>query len=675
MSTIFYSQVNRAVQQELIKRGSAGVSDRSTDAIRFMVEKIANVQLNAFEKKPSADITMNNNTIAGLGLLGGLSTIGKDYLPAGYLNDKTRPANRTKPYINNVSISINDQSKSYINKAVIQITVPDATTDIDEMERIYCKPGRYILIRIQHPDSAILSDSAVLADDRLPSTEQLKELYPNVDTESLRKMNELYFQGRISTFSYNYTVDGAVVIDLEAIGTSSTYGDITIYLNNNKPTNAAGQPNNTVPAISNLYTTLYANVEDIVKANKNNNVEEFEYLEPGTTDQGILVGTPYIVGNTTSPNQIRMVSLGYLINHVNTQYLKDINSTNTNASIPVNIICNDTICESNLYERLVSANPMNVMLWQGKSSILSSTYKSEANPQAAATTETEKIIMFPKVEPASAGFSINTPTMQTSYPSRIYINLEVIRDIIDSLTDFTLKAFLQQLSDIIKGVTGGAIILALLAHPTNLDAMLYYDTQLVSPDAVVQEFTLPVFANITGATVVRSFTLTSNVPNSIKNMVFGIDSAKTGTQQMTAYNPYVFGDSETRQRLAEEWKINHTAALKDLSDKKYIFAQRPTDSANLDSLQKALEKYITWFTPDINESIKLNKSIFPMDLEFEIDGINGFKFGDVLNFAGLPRRYTDSFVFTVLGIMHSVSDTGEWVTSIKCNPRVRITGT
>jgi hypothetical protein len=78
MSTIFYSQVNRAVQQELIKRGSAGVSDRSTDAIRFMVEKIANVQLNAFEKKPSADITMNNNTIAGLGLLGGLSTIGKD---------------------------------------------------------------------------------------------------------------------------------------------------------------------------------------------------------------------------------------------------------------------------------------------------------------------------------------------------------------------------------------------------------------------------------------------------------------------------------------------------------------------------------------------------------------------------------------------------------------------
>jgi hypothetical protein len=61
-----------------------------------------------------------------------------------------------------------------------------------------------------------------------------------------------------------------------------------------------------------------------------------------------------------------------------------------------------------------------------------------------------------------------------------------------------------------------------------------------------------------------------------------------------------------------------------------------------------------------------------MDLEFTIDGINGFKFGDVLNFDGLPKRYTDAFVFTVLGISHSVQTNGNWTTKIKCNPRVRI---
>jgi hypothetical protein len=62
-----------------------------------------------------------------------------------------------------------------------------------------------------------------------------------------------------------------------------------------------------------------------------------------------------------------------------------------------------------------------------------------------------------------------------------------------------------------------------------------------------------------------------------------------------------------------------------------------------------------------------------MDLEFTIDGINGFKFGDVLTFAGLPRRYIDSFVFCVKEIAHSVGNDGEWTTKISCFPRIRIT--
>jgi phage protein D len=66
------------------------------------------------------------------------------------------------------------------------------------------------------------------------------------------------------------------------------------------------------------------------------------------------------------------------------------------------------------------------------------------------------------------------------------------------------------------------------------------------------------------------------------------------------------------------------------------------------------------------------KAIFPMDLEFTIDGINGFKFGDVLQFDGLPKRYTDSYVFTVISVTHEVNTNGEWTTTLKCNPRVRI---
>ena len=41
MSTIFYSQVNKSVQKELIARGTAGTVNRTTAAIDYMVSKIA----------------------------------------------------------------------------------------------------------------------------------------------------------------------------------------------------------------------------------------------------------------------------------------------------------------------------------------------------------------------------------------------------------------------------------------------------------------------------------------------------------------------------------------------------------------------------------------------------------------------------------------------------------
>ena len=156
-------------------------------------------------------------------------------------------------------------------------------------------------------------------------------------------------------------------------------------------------------------------------------------------------------------------------------------------------------------------------------------------------------------------------------------------------------------------------------------------------------------------------------------MVYGIDSNKTGTQRVTTYNPYIYADAETRKQLADDWKTEHKQAIRKLAEAKEKIAKKPEkDEQIIKELKQVLEKYVTYFTDDIEKSIGNNKSIFPMELEFTIDGINGFKYGDVLNFNGLPKRYTDSFVFTVLGMEHTVSNEGEWTTRIKCNPRIRI---
>ena len=669
MSTIFYSQVNKTVQKELIARGTAGTTNRTTAAIDYMVSKIANVLIEAYDTKPTAD----TKAMPGFGTLGGTTVRAGAYMPSGetgFLNDKKRPANRIPPVITGLSIAINDQSKSYINKASVTILVPDATTDMDGdfgMEAIYCKPGRYVKIAIIHPASALLTPG-ILEDDGLPSTDFLKTLYPNTDATSLRKINELYFQGRITTFSYTYNSDGTLALTFELIGTSNTYADILVYVDN-KP-NATPTGTKTENQVTSLYASLSDEVNAIKKTYEEKGINDFEHLVANTTDQSILVGKPYVIGNTNS-STTRMVSLGYLIQHINTKLT---------TAVGARIHCDDIVCKSNYYERLVSAKPLSLLLWRGKTDLLHDTYKFDDLSPTNAATFNASLQMFPGIKKADIktdGFSVVSANSSYSLPSRIYIDLELIRALIEKIetkNDPSINNFLTEVSREIAESTGNAIILALIQHPTIFDALIYYDTNYVNVEgAPTLEFTLPVFATKTGASVVREFSLTSKVPNNVKTMVYGIDSNKTGTQRVTTYNPYIYADAETRKQLADDWKTEHKQAIRKLAEAKEKIAKKPEkDEQIIKELKQVLEKYVTYFTDDIEKSIGNNKSIFPMELEFTIDGINGFKYGDVLNFNGLPKRYTDSFVFTVLGIEHTVSNEGEWTTRIKCNPRIRI---
>lgn len=667
MSSIFYTQVNGAIQRELIARGAAGVSNRTTKALNYMVSKMANVVVEAYGSKPTAE----SEPMPGFGTLGGLTPIVGSYMPSGpvgYLNDKVRPAHRIPPVIQDITVELTDQSKGHLNKASFNIMVFDGTTDLFEIEEIYCKPGRHIRIQIAHPNDAIITNPA-LDEDKLPSTKMLKELYPGIDISNLRKMNEFYFQGRITSFSFTYNPDGTVSVSLDAIGTTNTYVDIQLYIKNGQQTDATGTTQTN--QVENLYTSLISEINTISKPYESNGQTEFEYLVPGSTDKSIIVGTPYDIGASNTPKLQKMISLGYLIDHINTKLLVNINES-------AKITCDDKICFSNVYERLVSADPLKILLWHGKSDSVTDQYLFDTNATRAQQPDRNKILkIFPKVEPVSAGFIVNNE----AFPSRIYIDTLVIKDIISSLDGTagnldkqpTVKNLLIRLSEIILNHTGNAINMVLVQHPTISDVLLYTDSFYTKTTTNIFEYTLPAFATKNGGSVVREFTLTSNVPNSVKNMIFGIDSWNTGVQKQTAYNPYIYADEEGRTKLRNEWADHHKTALIELGDKKYDYVLKPDVPETIDKLKTALTNYVSYFHENIEDTINQSKSIFPMDLEFTIDGINGFKYGDVLNFAGLPKRYTDSFVFTILGITHNVKTSGEWTTTIKCNPRVRIT--
>ena len=62
----------------------------------------------------------------------------------------------------------------------------------------------------------------------------------------------------------------------------------------------------------------------------------------------------------------------------------------------------------------------------------------------------------------------------------------------------------------------------------------------------------------------------------------------------------------------------------------------------------------------------------PFEASFTIDGINGFRYGDVLQFDGLPKRYRKNTVFSITNINHTISGEGKWTTNITCIMRPKL---
>ena len=109
-----------------------------------------------------------------------------------------------------------------------------------------------------------------------------------------------------------------------------------------------------------------------------------------------------------------------------------------------------------------------------------------------------------------------------------------------------------------------------------------------------------------------------------------------------------------------------------LNKAKIKFGQDPTNPENQSALKQALQKYIQYPKPTIAESNKNAAPVIPFDVEFTIDGINGFRYGDILTFDALPTRYKQNAVFSVVGINHTVGSDGIWTTTVRCIMRPNI---
>jgi len=125
-------------------------------------------------------------------------------------------------------------------------------------------------------------------------------------------------------------------------------------------------------------------------------------------------------------------------------------------------------------------------------------------------------------------------------------------------------------------------------------------------------------------------------------------------------------------KMLAKYKTQHTQTLQQLAETKQKYGNSPGVPELQQSLKKALLDYIKHPTDDIRKSQQITAPIFPFDVEFTIDGINGLRYGDVLTFEALPAKYRVNTVFSIISINHTITSEGDWTTKLRCIMRPSI---
>ena len=184
---------------------------------------------------------------------------------------------------------------------------------------------------------------------------------------------------------------------------------------------------------------------------------------------------------------------------------------------------------------------------------------------------------------------------------------------------------------------------------------------------------IPMFANNVNGTAVRNFNIKMQLPKSAASLAYVLNSdpSEISEESVTPFVSYMYADEQRKQELAKRFEELNTVAVLELANAEKELMQEIT-SDSIRRMIKALKQYLKFPTNNIETSNQLGRPIFDIEAEFEIDGLNGFRFGDVLDFDGIPSRYRKEAVFIIYNVTHNVKSDGEWTTTIRTRLRTKI---
>ena len=378
--------------------------------------------------------------------------------------------------------------------------------------------------------------------------------------------------------------------------------------------------------------------------------------------------------------------MGGLIHFVNSYVVSKI----TGSAKTAEIIHTDVECFSNYYPSLVSAIPQEILFLPKDPD--KSESNQEMNKYGSLVFYKNIVKSIESIERASLeqngwqpwpGVYDVTSTGGIMYPSRIFINLETIQDILNALSagntkQFTLKTFISMVCSKITKASANAILLKLVTYPDDPNKLFLSDAKfLKSYDAekIVLPYSVPMFANHPNGSIVREFSFTAKLPDSVKNLSYVLNSGDEVSEESIApYMNFMYNakNPDKINEMLQKYKDRHYKILTDLATTKQKYGNSPGVPELQQSLYKSLTDYIKYPTDDIRKSQQITAPIFPFDVEITIDGINGLRYGDVLTFEALPMKYRVNTVFSIISINHVITREGEWTTKLRCIMRPSI---
>ena len=224
----------------------------------------------------------------------------------------------------------------------------------------------------------------------------------------------------------------------------------------------------------------------------------------------------------------------------------------------------------------------------------------------------------------------------------------------------------------------------LIVHPNDSatqTTLLYYDSNFAgtpSSQNGVVPFEIPMFANNKFGTVVREFSMKAKLPDNAKTLAFvlsgetDVSEAKIAPFLQFMYSAESDSATEQIRELKQKYAENHVTFKKELNEAIAKLSQDHSNDDYQDALRAALKKHLQYPKLDIGDSSVLGSPQFPYEVDFVTDGINGFRYGDVLQFPGIPKRYISNTVFFITNILHTVDTAGMWTTKISAQMRAKI---